>query len=599
MSAEPRQIATQTQNSDSKFWLAFEHANVGMALLLPNGRFQRANPELCKILGYSEQELKEVDVQTITYPDDLDDELHLLMGALEEKPSSYQIDKRFMRQDGTIIVASVSATLDYDRAGRPLHFIYMVNALPELPATAPAPPTSQENLESEDRLFQFLEAVPMSLFVIDGAGMAYYANKPAQELLGIGITPEAPDDPLAGLHALHITGTDDPYPEERIPLARALAGESTTVEDMEVKWPGHAVPVQSWASPIYGTNGEILFAVTAFSDVTERRAAQDELLLANDRYMAICDNVNELISMHDLKGIYRFASPACARLTGYEPQELVGTDARLYIHPDDLPLVAKTFQRYAAGSDEHMRATYRVRRKDGEYTWVETGARPILGTYGARREILFVTRDLAEGKDMQASLLEEKRLLEEQEQEMQRRALLDPLTGVKNRSALEAYLEQMLTSRRAATYPFGCLLLDVDRYETIYAKYGESVAEEILKKVAKIITNACRTEDFIGRLSDNQFMVLLPTTDAAGTVVVGEKLISNVRTAYWADTPVTENITISVGGSCITRYTGLTQGELFEMLNDQLREAQEGGHNRMVMNARRAVSGQWAALSGR
>jgi diguanylate cyclase (GGDEF)-like protein len=170
---------------------------------------------------------------------------------------------------------------------------------------------------------------------------------------------------------------------------------------------------------------------------------------------------------------------------------------------------------------------------------------------------------------------------------------------VKNHTALDAYLQQMLTSRRASTYPFGCLLLEVDRYEAIYDKYGQGVTEEVLKKVAKIISNACRTEDFIGRLSDNQFMVLLPTTDAAGTVVVGEKLISNVRTAYWADTPVTENITISIGGACITRYTGLTEEELFEMLGDQLTEAQEGGHNRMVMNARRAVSGQWAAVSGR
>ncbi len=486
MSAEPRQIATH-QNSDSKFWLAFEHANVGMALLLPNGRFQRANPELCNLLGYSEQELKEVDLQTVTYRDDLDEEMLLLKSALEDGATSYRLEKRFMRQDGSITFASVSATLDHDRTGRPLHFIYMVHALLEQPEPAPSssPSPSQEQLESEDRLFQFLEAMPMSLFVIDGAGRPYYANKPARDLLGIGITPKSPDDPLAGMHALCVAGTDDHYPEEHMPLGRALAGQSTTVDDMEVRWPDHAVPVQSWASPIYSIDGQILFAVAAFNDITERRASHDELLLANDRYMAICDNVNDLVSMHDLKGVYQFASQACARLTGYEPQQLVGTDARLYIHPDDLPIIARTFQRYAAGSDEHMRATYRVRRKDGEYIWVETGARPILGTYGARREILFVTRDLAEGKEMQASLLEEKRQSEEQEQEMERRALLDPLTGVKNHTALDAYLQQMLTSRRASTYPFGCLLIEVDRYETIYDKYGQGVTDEVLKKVAR------------------------------------------------------------------------------------------------------------------
>ena len=90
-----------------------------------------------------------------------------------------------------------------------------------------------------------------------------------------------------------------------------------------------------------------------------------------------------------------------------KPLELIGTNARVYIHPEDLPVVARTFQRYIAGSDEKMRATYRVRRKDGEYCWVETGARPIVGTYGLFREILFVSQSVAEGEGMRAGLLEE------------------------------------------------------------------------------------------------------------------------------------------------------------------------------------------------
>jgi diguanylate cyclase (GGDEF)-like protein/PAS domain S-box-containing protein len=599
-------IARETiVSGDHKFWLAFEHANVGMALVLPDGRFQRANAEFCHLVGYSERQLKELDVQTVTHRDDLGEEMRFIKQSLEGTLSTYRLSKRFVRRDGALAFTSVVATLDYDRVGNPLHFIYMAQDLPEavsMPEPAPQEFTlaqTQQELENEDRLFQFLEAVPVAMYVVDGAGMPYYANAPAQELLGIGVSPEAPADPLARAHPLCVTGTDEPYPEERLPIVRALLGERSSVDDIEIRKPGRAVPVQASATPIFDANGEVVFAVSAFTDISDRMAARDEFLTAQDRYVAICDNVAEFISVHDLKGNYRFASPACAGLTGYDPQEMSGTDPRVYMHPDDLPVVGKTFQRYAAGSDEQMRATYRIRRKDGEYVWVETRARPILGTYGLRREVLCVTRSMEEGRELQASLLEEKKEQEDHDRELELLALIDTVTGIKNRRAVDEQLHRRLASRRASTYPLGCLIVDVDRFSAMREKYGEEVGDTVLKKIASIISNACRGEDFVGRFDRDEFVVLLPNTDAAGTVVVGEKLISNVQTAYWADTPIMENITVSIGGVCITRYTGMTEEGLIDTLESQLYEAKQGGRNRMVMNARRAISGQWAALSGR
>ena len=611
MKASSRQGALRGQDivhaNDEKFWLTFNHANVGMALVLPDGHIERANAELCHLLGYADEELAGVALQSITYPGDLSHELNCLSEILEGKSTNCRFEKRFARQDGTLLLASVAVAMDRDQSGQPLQFIYIVTPVhvPEVAAPAPSPTQEMLILESEDRLFQFMEAMPLGVYVIDGDGRPYYANSLGQELLGIGVTPESPDDPMAGVYPVFIAGTDEPYPEEWMPLVRAMIGESTNVDDLEIRTPSRSVPVKSWGAPIYGSKGQILYGVSAFSDLTQRKADYAEIMVANDRYEAICDNVNELISMHDLRGAYRFASRASSALLGYEAHELLGIDARLYIHPEDLPVVGKTFQRYAAGSDEHMRATYRVRRKDGEYIWVETSARPILGTYGLRREILFVTRSVSDegslesGETMQARLIDESREQQEREKEREKLALIDSLTGVKIRSATVAHLQQMLTSRRASTYPLGCLLIDVDRFVELADKYGQATSDDILKKIARIITNACRVEDFVGRLGNHEFMVLLPNTDAAGTVVVGEKLISHVRTAYWADSPIVENITISIGGACITRYTGLSDAEMLRMLDEQLSEAQLGGCNRMVMNARSTTSGQWAALSGR
>ena len=112
----------------------------------------------------------------------------------------------------------------------------------------------------------------------------------------------------------------------------------------------------------------------------------------------------------------------------------------------------------------------------------------------------------------------------------------------------------------------GCLLVDIDGFQKINDKYGYEIGDVVLRKVASITGHACRVEDFVGRYGADEFLVMLANTDAAGTVVVGEKIISNVQTAYWADTPVLENITVSIGGVCINRYVGMSPEELIEHL---------------------------------
>ena len=84
-------------------------------------------------------------------------------------------------------------------------------------------------------------------------------------------------------------------------------------------------------------------------------------------------------------------------------------------------------------------------------------------------------------------------------------------------------------------------------------------------------------------------MVVLPNTNPAGTITVGEKLIRNVREADWSDMPVKEAVTISAGGTCLSYGHGLTLRELLNLIDSQLYQAREAGRDRMVMNGRKAT----------
>lgn len=130
--------------------------------------------------------------------------------------------------------------------------------------------------ESESRLAQFLEAVPVGVFVIDGNGKSYYANQNAQQILGKGIVTEVTNNRLNEIYQIYLAGTGQLYPTEQQPIVRALSGESVSVDDIEIRQAAKITPLEVSATPIFDDNGQIIYAIAAFQDISQRRRAEAE-----------------------------------------------------------------------------------------------------------------------------------------------------------------------------------------------------------------------------------------------------------------------------------------------------------------------------------
>ncbi|MDJ0718605.1 MAG: AAA family ATPase, partial [Prochloraceae cyanobacterium] len=130
--------------------------------------------------------------------------------------------------------------------------------------------------ESERKLTQFLEALPVGVFVVNAKGQPYYSNQTAQKIAGKGIVPSATLDQLGDVYQVYLAGTDRLYPKERGAISRALKGERTTIDDLEIRHPDKTVPLELSATPIYDEQGKITYAIAAFQDITERKKAEAE-----------------------------------------------------------------------------------------------------------------------------------------------------------------------------------------------------------------------------------------------------------------------------------------------------------------------------------
>ena len=132
----------------------------------------------------------------------------------------------------------------------------------------------------------------------------------------------------------------------------------------------------------------------------KRAVAQQKNELAlrqsEERFRLLAENGTDMISCHTLDGTYRYASPACVHLLGYQPEELVGHTAFEFIHPDDIPKIRECAEKTLANSPPSL-TTYRIRRKDGVYCWVESTYRLIMMP-GHGQETQVSSRDVSARK---------------------------------------------------------------------------------------------------------------------------------------------------------------------------------------------------------
>lgn len=131
--------------------------------------------------------------------------------------------------------------------------------------------------QSQRRLTQFLEAMPIGVFIIDAEGEPYYTNKIGQQILGQGAIAKVSSEQLSEVYQAYLGGTDQLYPSDRLPILRALLGESARIDDMEIRHSDKIIPIEVLGKPIYDESGNLAFAIATFFDITQRKQAENLL----------------------------------------------------------------------------------------------------------------------------------------------------------------------------------------------------------------------------------------------------------------------------------------------------------------------------------
>jgi diguanylate cyclase (GGDEF)-like protein/PAS domain S-box-containing protein len=260
-------------------------------------------------------------------------------------------------------------------------------------------------------------------------------------------------------------------------------------------------------------------------DIRRRETARENRL-----YAAIINALPEPLHAKDLTHRFLAANPASAALMQVkDAAQLIGhTDFDFYP-----PETAAQFER-----DEDMLieegkpATLRqpVTFKDGTTGWLATLKAPIRDASGTLIGFITHNRDITERVRLEEGYAESQRRLQEANAQLEALAKTDALTGLPNRRAFDEALEIEFARNARVGRPMSFFVADVDRFKTYNDTYGHPQGDECLKAVGDTLRHVLkRTTDFAGRYGGEEFVALLPDTDAAGALALADAFRQAVR----------------------------------------------------------------------
>ena len=191
------QVKESLRLSEERFRTAFDHAPIGMDLVDLEGRFLQVNAALCALTGYTEPELLTKSFQDITHADDLAADLALVDQLLAGETRAFQMEKRYLRKDRTVVWGRVNTSLLRDGQGDPLYFISQIEDITARKRT-------QDELRRSEARFRSLIVNATDLITILKAdGTILYESPPIERLLGYG------GNELVGRNAFDLVHPED------------------------------------------------------------------------------------------------------------------------------------------------------------------------------------------------------------------------------------------------------------------------------------------------------------------------------------------------------------------------------------------------------
>ncbi len=380
--------------SEERWRAIFDSAAVGIAAGDLRGGLFNVNPTFQRMLGYTEEELRNLRAFEFTHEDDRAETRRLFARVVSGQQPSYRLEKRYRRKDGAIVWADVSASAVPATENTPAFLAVMAIDITERKQAEAA-------LREAEERFRTLVQFSFDVYWESDAQHRFIRQEFAD-----GVT----DAPAPGSE-IGKTRWEVPYLE---PDAEAWRKHRETLDahlpfrDFEHARPtpdGGKRYVSVSGLPVFDETGRFIGYRGVGRHITDRKRAEAALRASEERWRAMFETAAVgIVTFGSGHRRYLTANESFQRMTGYTEEELQNLTPLDITHEDDRAALQQHVDRIVAGPQRNYRIEKRYRRKDGEIVWADISTSVVRATGITPAFLAAMVVDVTDRKRAEAAL---------------------------------------------------------------------------------------------------------------------------------------------------------------------------------------------------
>jgi diguanylate cyclase (GGDEF)-like protein/PAS domain S-box-containing protein len=514
----------------------------------PDGTYTYVSPGAKALFGYEPEELVGRRGYELLHPDDVDD-VRGAHSTLLNGGERVVVRYRHRHKEGDYVECEATGRAVRDANGALTEIIVVKRDIGEKVA--------DDFLRRQWEMC--FKRTSRGTTVVDATTGAIVSLNPALAEMHGGTVGDFVGKPLRSLFT--------PEAATRIPPVPTTSDEDTFIsyESEHVRLDGSTFPVHAEVAAVRDEDGQVLYRIAWYDDLTERQAAERRAGLVQRDFEAAFNAAPHGVAIVGLDGAFLHVNQKLAQIVGYTPAEMADITFQEITHPDDLDADLAQVDALVAGEIDSYEMEKRYFTKQGHLIWVLLAVAIVRDEDGSPRHFISQVQDISERKRLEAHTYE--------------LANRDQITSLYNRRRFEEELRRQIARCREEDESAALLLLDLDRFKNVNDSDGHVAGDRLIRTVGRTLDERIAEPDVAARIGGDEFAVILRDIDLAQARAVAEELRVAIAAAD------TERTTTASLGLCRLHGDVPDAETCFRAVDRAMYRAKGQGRDRVVVGS--------------
>lgn len=382
-----KEAQSQLRESEEKYRMISKNSSDCICLQKINGEFEFVSPSSTEVLGYSPEELREINLSEFIHEDYQSLVRSKIVDVVKGREKTATIVyKAFSKGSKPEWLETIAGAIFDDDSGRA---IYLQTSTRNVTDRIEA----QTKLrESQERYKLITENSNDIVSLMDPKGNYMFLSPSIKDKMGY--LPEE----LLGRNTVEFIHPDDQQMVTNViaEVVNDKIKEAAVTFRIKHK-SGHWRWIEATGGVILDDDENVIYIRSNKTDITERKLTEDKLKEQEEQYKLVSENSGDVIALHDLFGQLTFVSPSCYRMIGMTVEETMAiNDFAGIVHPEEREKIRDAFIDTIKNTRKDTISSIRLKQKDGDYLWVGVSLSAVLDEEGRTKYVQTSTRDISE-----------------------------------------------------------------------------------------------------------------------------------------------------------------------------------------------------------